>query len=119
MTQIEMILEKISRLQEVNESLIDRLNKLEDDMQFKEEDAGPVVEHTPTVTGLSKYEIKASMMIGSRSVELMRDFGIDISLAQEIGLFIVRKEVEWYMAATEGEQYNYWYKVYEELQSKS
>lgn len=118
MTQIEYILEKISRLQEVNESLIDRLNKLEDDMQFRNEKTGSGFEDIND-DAIWKAQVKASMMVAQNANMLVNLYRLDNDTAVKVGTTMAEREVEWNMAATEGADYDYWCKVYEKLQSKS
>lgn len=161
MTQIEYILEKISRLQEVNESLIDRLNKLEDDMQFKEEKTGlgfedeavlgskiiaDATEHMGYKSSVitdnlftdestdsinednSKYRLrlfseevisKAHDLIESAEHVIGKHVYVESKIAKLLKIEFAKLQVEWFMSSTEGDEYKFWYDVYEYLQSKS
>ena len=127
MTQIEMILDKISTLE-------DRVKKLEgrdDDMMVFENKSfvrkqwemaqlkmstGFEEEVTDGELGYSKYELKAAVMVGQNANEIQAKYPVGPETATELGTIMAKKEVEWNMSAAEGEDYDYWFKVYEKLQ---
>lgn len=117
-----MILDKISTLE-------DRVKKLEgrdDDMMVFENKSfvrrqwematGFEEEVTDGELGYSKYELKAAVMVGQNANMICRTHGLDPETATELGTIMAKKEVEWNMSAAEGEDYDYWFKVYEKLQ---
>lgn len=109
-----MILDKISTLEE-------RVKKLEgrdDDMMVFENKSATGFEEEVTdgELGYSKYELKAAVIVGQYANEIQAKYPIGPEYAAEIGNDMAKKEVEWNMSAAEGEDYDYWMKVYEKLQ---
>lgn len=117
-----MILDKISTLE-------DRVKKLEgrdDDMMVFENKSfvrrqwematGFEDEVTDGELGYSKYELKAAVMVGQYANKIQAKYPVGPEYAVEIGNDMAKKEVEWNMSSAEGEDYDYWFKVYEKLQ---
>ena len=105
-----MILDKISTLEE-------RVKKLEgrdDDMMvFENSRVGSGFEE---LTGLDVNERKTAYAMVGGAKEAIGNFLLSSQEQDRLARLIARKEVEWNMSAAEGDEYNFWMKVYEHIQ---
>jgi hypothetical protein len=110
MTQIEMILDKISTL----EGRIKRLEGRSDDMLvFNNSKVGSGFEE---LTGLDLNERQTAYAMVGEAKDAIGNFLLSSQEQDRLARFIATKEVEWNLSAAEGDEYNFWMKVHEEIQ---
>ena len=110
MTQIEMVLDKISTL----EGRIKSLEGRSDDMLvFNNSKVGSGFEE---LTGLDVNERKTAYAMVGEAKEAIGNFLLSSQEQDRLARLIATKEVEWNLSAAEGGEYHFWMKVHEHLQ---